>query len=75
MLYTLPNFNGALLNFGLFLKLGAPSRLGLRGRLPPYPALSAALCMYPKISQTLIYEIGFKSLKDTQVPNRRATQV
>ena len=31
MPYSRPDFNGALLNFRLILKLGAPSRLGARG--------------------------------------------
>ena len=41
MPYTRPDFSGAFLNFMLLLKLGAPSRLGTRGKLRslplPYP--------------------------------------
>ena len=34
MPYTLPDFNGALLNFRPFLKLEAPSRLGAQDKFP-----------------------------------------
>ena len=37
MLHTQPDFDRALLNFRLFLKLGTPSWLGPRGKLPLQP--------------------------------------
>ena len=43
VLYTRPDFDGPLLNFTLFLKLGSPSRLEA-GQVAVCPALSAALC-------------------------------
>ena len=35
MPYTRPDVNWALLNFRVFLKLGAPSRFGAQGKSPP----------------------------------------
>ena len=43
MPYTCPDVNWALLNFGLFLKLGAPSRFGTQGKAPLLSLLSVAL--------------------------------
>ena len=42
-----PDFDGTLLNFRLFLKLGAPSRLRSRGKLPLVPLqLSGPACLH-----------------------------
>ena len=37
MLYTSPDFNGALFNFRIFFKLGAPTCLGPGASWPPSP--------------------------------------
>ena len=60
---TRPDFDGALFNFRIFLKLGGPTCLGPGASFSPPPPLSAALIVLGDLSDEL------KERLKKQIPN------